>query len=187
MRHGDTGMKGQYIGATDVPVSESGVEQVKKTGKLLRSETINKVYCSPMLRCRQTADILDITCPATLCSQLKEINFGRWEGKKFEEIAEIDKTLVDSWVSDPSGFCFPGGESVGDFRARVGVFAEKLVAETEKKILVVSHGGVLRHLLCLLLGISYLNYVAFEVKPGCLTTLRLFPEGGVLTGFNLTG
>jgi broad specificity phosphatase PhoE len=57
----------------------------------------------------------------------------------------------------------------------------------EEKILIITHGGIIRHLLCLLLGLEAEKYLLFEVKSGCISSLRLFDEGGLLTGLNITG
>jgi alpha-ribazole phosphatase/probable phosphoglycerate mutase len=58
---------------------------------------------------------------------------------------------------------------------------------SEEKILIIAHGGIIRHLLCLLLGLDAEKYLLFEVKPGRVSSVQLYDEGGVLTGFNITG
>lgn len=187
LRHGDTGMTGRYIGSSDPGLSERGVRQVKKTRLQLRNAGIDKVFCSPLLRCRQTAELLSLPCSCRFSDSVKEIDFGRWEEKSFEEIIRIDKEIVDSWVSDPDHFCFPGGDSIDHFRQRVEQFKKQLDDGLEKTVLVVSHGGVIRHLLCLILGLNAHNYLIFDVQPGRFCTVKLFGEEGILTGFNLGG
>lgn len=187
LRHGDTGLQGRYIGSTDVPLTERGREQVRKTGGVLQGKGINKIICSPMLRCRQTLEQLDLPCINQFSELLREIAFGRWEGRNFAEIVQIDKELVDSWVTEPDTFSFPGGESLDTFKNRVATFKTELEKMDEDNILVIAHGGIIRHLLCLLLGLDSEKYLVFDVKPGCFCSIRLFAEGGVLTGFNITG
>lgn len=187
LRHGDTGLPGRYIGATDAPLTDRGREQVGKTGALLRAKGITKIVCSPMLRCRQTLEQLGLSCSCQFNGLLREIDFGRWEGKNFQEIVRLDKKLVDSWVAAPGAFSFPGGESLTAFRKRVSTFKTLLEKMVEENILVISHGGFIRYLLCLLLGLDFDNYLLFDVKPGCFCSIRLYAEGGVLTGFNIKG
>ena len=187
LRHGDTGLPGRYIGSTDAPLTEEGREQVRKTGRVLREKGVAKILCSPLLRCRQSLEELDLPSPCQFNERLREIDFGRWEGKNFAEIVHGDKELVDSWVADPNSFSFPAGESLHSFTRRIAAFKSELDSMVEKNLLIVSHGGVIRHLLCLLLGLHAERYLVFDVQPGCFCSVRLYPEGGVLTGFNIKG
>ena len=187
LRHGDTGLQGRYIGSTDVPLSESGVVQVRKTGGVLQDKGITKIVCSPMLRCRQTLEQLDIPATWLFNEFLREVDFGQWEGKNFSEIVKNDKERVDSWVNEPETFSFPGGESLAAFQNRVAQFKGQLEKMVDDTVLVIAHGGTIRHLLCLLLGLDSGKYLLFDVKPGCFCSIQLFAEGGVLTGFNIKG
>jgi alpha-ribazole phosphatase len=187
LRHGDTGLQGCYIGRTDVPLSSGGSLQIGRTARLLQQEKIGRILCSPMLRCRQTMELLDLPCPCEYHEMLKEVDFGRWEGQRFAEIAQSDAGLIDSWINDPAHFRFPEGESTLDFRQRVTAAYEMLSAAAEERLLLVTHGGVIRHLLCLMLGLPLEKYLAFDVRPGAFSSLQVYSEGCVLTGFNLKG
>ncbi len=187
LRHGDTGRQGCYIGITDVPLSAIGQQQARDTGRTLRQEKIDQVFCSPMLRCRQTSAQLDLPIPYQVHELLKEVDFGRWEGKSFAEIVADDAEAVAVWTNDPAHFCFPGGEALIDFHNRVTTIMKMLFEENSKHILLITHGGVIRHLLCLCLGIPLDKYLVFDVQPGSYTSLLLYPDGGVLTGMNIRG
>ncbi|MGB3212017.1 MAG: histidine phosphatase family protein [Desulforhopalus sp.] len=187
LRHGDTGMLRRYIGSSDVPITGQGREQVRKTGEVLQEKEIQKILCSPMLRCRQTLEQLNLQCACRFDELLKEIDFGRWEGKNFAEIEQGDKGLVATWMNNPTTFSFPEGESLDAFSKRVALVKSQLEQMVEDKILVITHGGIIRHLLCLLLGLNSKDYLVFDVKPGCFCSLRLYSQGGVLTGFNIKG
>ncbi len=187
LRHGDTGFQGRYIGTTDVPLTKGGKEQVRKTGTVLQEQGIAKIVCSPLLRCQQTLEIVNLPCTSQLSELLREVDFGRWEGKSFAEIVQSDQNLVDSWVKEPENFSFPGGESLAAFQKRIATFKTELEKMGEDKILVIAHGGIIRHLLCLLLGLDSNKYLIFDVMPGCFCSVRLFAEGGLLTGFNIRG
>lgn len=187
LRHGDTGLPGRYIGSTEAPLTDKGRAQVRQAAGLLQAKGMTTIVCSPMLRCRQTLEQLDLPCPFRFDELLKEVDFGRWEGKNFQEIVRRDKELVDSWVSDPASFSFPDGESLAAFNKRIVACKILLEKMPEEKILIISHGGIIRHLLCLLLGLDTEKHLLFEVKPGRVSSVQLYDEGGVLTGFNITG
>lgn len=187
LRHGDTGLTGRYIGSTDAPLIDEGKRQVQATGRLLQHTGITKVISSPMLRCRQSFQQLGLDLPCDYVESLREIDFGRWEGRNFTEILQSDKQLVESWANEAEDFTFPEGESLAGFRTRVAQFKTELEKMDEEKILVIAHGGIIRYLLCLLLGISLEKYLIFDVKPGRYSAVQLFSEGGVLTGFNIKG
>ncbi len=187
LRHGDTGFHGRYIGSSDVPLTDLGKEQSRNTGRLLLKNNITQILCSPMIRCRQTLDQLDTTVECQFNELLKEIDFGSWEGKTFSDIVQSDQQLVDCWVTDPANFSFPGGESHAVFRRRVAIIKSELEKMVEDNILVITHGGIIRNILCLFLNIDINKYLVFDVKPGCFCSIQLHSEGGILTGFNIRG
>ncbi len=184
LRHGETTLKNRYVGALDVPLSAIGSKQVNLLGVTLQNISFDYVFCSPMLRCRQTLDLLELHSPCEYNDIFKEIDFGQWEGKTFTEIVHSDKKLVDKWSLEPDCFCFPGGESLVDFQKRISHAKEIIALCEHSKILVVAHGGVIRYLLCYFLQLSVKNYLIFDVQPGKISQLRLYPEGGVLSKFN---
>lgn len=186
MRHGDTGLKGRYVGSSDVTLSPLGFKQTKDLCAYLDTVSFDAILCSPMLRCRQSIEALQRE-DVSYHDFLKEIDFGEWEKKSFDEIVLEYKTLVDKWAKQDENFVFPGGEAMSSFYARIARCAQHLRNIEENAILVVCHGGVIRHLICELLHIPKENYLLFDVAPGCYSTLQLFPEGGILTGLNLKG
>jgi broad specificity phosphatase PhoE len=184
LRHGSTGQNGRFIGSTDLPVTPSGFEQIAETRMLLQHLGISTLYCSPMLRCRQTADHLGLGLEREECSSLKEIDFGFWEQKTFDEIAAKWPKEVQEWANWSEAFTFPGGENTGNFLKRVQAAREIIDNSREERVLVVAHGGVIRQLICLYLGISSDKYLLFDIKAGCYSTLSLFSDGGILTSLN---
>ena len=121
---------------------------------------------------------------AVVDERLREIDFGRWEMKSFAEIAATDQDLLPGWA-EYTNFAFPGGEKVAAFCGRVAGVLADLRASAHQEIAVVTHGGVIRTLICLALGLSPKNYLLFDARPGSLAVLDLHPDGAVLTGLNL--
>ncbi len=185
LRHGQTGFSGQYIGAKDVPLSANGFHQIARLQPLLKNQQIDCIMSSPMLRCRESTEILFADHPVQYDDDLREIDFGRWEGLSFQEIAASDPDLVDKWAVWNPDFCFPEGECIAHFLKRVHRAGSRIQESSNENIILIAHGGVIRALLCYLLNLKPENYLLFQVGKGKYSTLELFSEGAVLTGFNL--
>lgn len=185
LRHGDTGLTGKFVGSSDVGLSDKGRAQIAASALPLSSLGIERVFCSPLLRCRQSLELLDLELPTTISDNLREIDFGHWERRTFQDIAIKYRSDIELWKNDYRGFAFPGGEAVAGFIQRVTEISDELREIPESKVLVVSHGGVIRHLLCLLLLLPFESYLAFDIKTGKYTSLDLFEGGAALTGLNL--
>lgn len=188
-RHATTGEKfsGRYVGSTDVPLCGEGIEQAHLLAKAAAFAAPARIFCSPLLRARQTADIVahQVGRGYEILDDLREIDFGRWERLSFAEICLHDQALVDLWGRNAAQFQFPDGEANSDFRDRVQRSLHTLIAQPESPLLVVSHGGVIRAMICQLLGLDYEKYLLFEVQPAKMAVLELFGDKGVLTGFNI--
>ncbi len=142
------------------------------------------IYTSPLRRCTSSCSLLGLDEQAVVTEEIREVDFGEWEGLTFVEITSSESGRVQQWRDDEKTFAFPGGESIASFRRRVVHFSRHLYEADADAILVVSHGGVIRHLLCLLLKIPLDKHIAFKLDYGKTATLDLHREGGVLTSFN---
>ncbi len=190
MRHGDTGYSGRYLGATDVGITEKGREQIEKIRPSLFAASVETIWVSPMRRCRQSLDILlEESCyfgRETVLPELREIDFGRWEKKSFAELLAEEPELVRKWVEE-ADFTFPEGESVASFRGRMEKVKQHIDMLQTNSLLIVAHGGVIRSLLCLLLGLQQDRYLLFDIAPARITEILYFKEGGgVLRRCNAT-
>lgn len=189
LRHGPAAISpGCLVGSTDAPLSGQGL--VRLSGLIEPYlQSVECWYCSPMLRASQTFDCLrqygcSIEHPVYSDERLREIDFGNWEMKTFAEIAAADPAKVTAW-QEYTNFVFPSGEAVADFVLRVREMLEVLTAASGS-VGVVTHGGVIRTMICMVLGLPVQNYLLFDVQPASLTILDLFAGGsGVLRGLNL--
>lgn len=190
IRHAETDAGGRklFVGSTDVEASRDGLERLDRLADTLRAYTPEIWFSSPLQRSVQTIERL---CPAEKAGlryqvdeRLREVDFGRWEMKTFAEIAGRDPDLVEQW-SHYDTFIFPGGEPVADFQGRVADVLAFLRSLPAREVAVVTHGGVIRTMICLALGLDCTNYLLFDVRPGTLTVLDLFPDGGVLRGLGM--
>jgi broad specificity phosphatase PhoE len=116
---------------------------------------------------------------------LREIDFGQWECKTFEQMAAADAAAVERWAAFDRGFAFPGGESLRGFLARVRRCAKRLCADEAETVLAVTHGGVIRMMICHLLGLRPRQYVLFDVGNAACAVVNVFEGKGVLSALNL--
>lgn len=188
-RHAETGeqLRNRYVGAMDVPISAAGVLQVSQLADRLSAFAFGELVCSPLMRCRQTADILSrrIGCQLHVVDGLAEVNFGRWEGLSFDEICGRDPDLVEQWGENGLNFTFPGGENVRHFHQRVQGQIDSFLDSDAEQLLVVSHGGVIRSMICALLGLDLEHYLLFNVQPARFVQLDISDRRAVLSGLNL--
>ncbi len=187
IRHGDLGeaCRGLYIGRTDVPLSEGGKRQAAALAGELRRLHGAHLICSPLLRARETAEIaLGAADACDIDPDLREIDFGRWEGMGFARIAATDPAAVDRWAALDEDFTFPGGEGFGAFSQRIGAAAGRIAADPAGTVVAFTHGGVIRYLICRFLGLEGRHYLLFDVRPGSLSEVSLEGERGVLTRLN---
>lgn len=178
VRHGETALNSQHrlIGSTDVSLSRAGRLRLKTTATNLLTYPAERCLCSPMSRCTQTAGALfpKSHLPIEILPDLREINFGSWETLTFDEISKMPGNDYDGWAKFRLSFQFPGGERLGEFVSRMKRVAMTISSAPEETIVVITHGGVVRMLTCLFLGLPPRNYLLFDPKPASLTVINLF-------------
>ncbi len=187
LRHGKTVSSGKYIGSTNIGLADEGIVQVEKLAPIIARESADHVVCSPLLRCRETLKLLDLSGNATIDDDLREINFGEWEEKSFDEVSTRYPDLIQEWALGKMDFCFPGGEGLRDFKTRLEQVKKRLINQDVETLLVVTHGGVIRHMICSILGLPFEHYLLFRILESRYTVLDIYREGGVLAGLNLGG
>lgn len=186
LRHGPAAVPpGALVGSSDPPLTGQGLERLTALPPQLRE--IERWHCSPLRRARQTLDCLCqhgyVQIAPVYDQRLREIDFGSWELRTFADIAATEPEQVEAW-QQYEDFTFPGGEAVADFVGRVGGLLAEFTAQGGT-VGAVTHGGVIRTMTCLALGLPPRSYLLFDVRPASLTILDLFPGGGVLRGLNL--
>ncbi len=149
IRHGITrgNLRGLYQGSgTDLPLCPRGKEQLLRLKSKFTYPKVDKIYVSPLRRAYQTADILYPDMDYVFVSDLRECNFGEFEGKTFDELI---KTNVDfpRWFDPGSGFQPPGGESSKDFTERCVSALDSMFTDMMTKGIhearAITHGGVI--------------------------------------------
>ena len=187
IRHGEIepGHEGKFVGRLDVPLGERGERQARALRRVVPPPP-RLLLCSPSLRARRTAELaLGEAAEEILFSEdLMEAAFGRWEDLSFAEIERADPALIKELSAFEPAFAFPGGERLSDFLRRVERVATRIAAVREENVVVFTHGGIIRLLLCLWLGLSPRDYLKFEVQFAGVVKLLLHRGKGVLLGLD---
>lgn len=155
LRHGECEGGEIFRGATDVDLTEEGVMNMRDRLARISTPPWQRVISSPLRRClgfaQETADRLN--APLHVEDDLREMHFGDWEGRAFAEIWQQDDRLR-LWGNDPEKHTPPGGESLADFAERVDAVLRRLVhTYPNERLLIITHGGVIRLLLAHARGI----------------------------------
>ena len=189
VRHGETALKSsqRLWGHTDVELSALGLKQAERLRDHLASEKIDFIYSSDLKRALVTARTiasrhqLDITT----CTELREFNYGKVEGLTFEEIDRLYPECSRYLRERDPDLRFPDGESLTELGKRVGKFTERLKEhKAEEAILIVIHSGVLRTLICQLLGIELRHIYQFIPELASLSIMETYPGGAILNLFS---
>lgn len=148
VRHGETAWnaEGRYQGQANPSLNEHGTAQAVRLAESLAEIEFCAAYTSDLDRAQTTAEIIgEDDLWFFTDSRWRELSFGEWEGKRFEEIAELDSARLRDWVKDPTAFPPPGGESLRDLADRVQEAATELCREHPNgNVLIVTHGGPIR-------------------------------------------
>lgn len=184
LRHGRTTQPGTYTGLRDVELCDTGRTQINSLQPLFSHSIFDHCYCSPLLRCRQTLELLDLKAVCTIDENLQEICFGQWEGLRVDQIEERFPGQIGQWSRLQENFRFPGGDMIVEFNDRVCRWFDKLLKKDFNRVLIVSHAGVLRTAICHLLGIDISHCFAFNIKEAGVAAVTVSDGFGRLDFFN---
>ncbi|MGO4002480.1 alpha-ribazole phosphatase family protein [Pseudomonas fluorescens] len=178
LRHGETELGGGLRGSLDDALTATGWQQM--SAALIDRGPWNRVISSPLQRCAQFAEQLAfrLGVPVSLEKDLQELHFGAWEGQSAAALMETDAEGLGLFWADPYSFTPPQGEAVIDFSARVLAAVERLhQAHAGERVLLVSHGGVMRLLLARARGLPREQLLNVEVAHGGFFSLSVAGAG----------
>ena len=140
LRHGETRYNAEkrYLGRTDIPLSPKGREELDRAD--FSPET---VYVSPLRRTAETAEILFPEARLIPVPDLREMDFGIFEGRTYLDMADL--SAYREWVDGGCLGQIPGGEGKADFCERVcaafAALADRAAENGENPLVIVAHGG----------------------------------------------
>ena len=159
--------RGTCYGFSDLDLAPTFETEASRLLPLLPATTLN-VYASPLQRCNRLARFLFKDAHIQLDERLKELNFGDWEMKRWDDLGE---NAMQEWMNDYVRVRVPGGESYEDLHARaIASFLE--VAATGQHSAIVTHGGVIRSILAYVTNTPLEKSFDIRVEWGRMARLR---------------
>ncbi|BBB93280.1 MAG TPA: alpha-ribazole phosphatase [Methylomusa anaerophila] len=162
VRHGQTiwNVEKKYQGHSDIGLTETGLHQARQVAEGLTKEEIDAVYASDLSRAYKTAEFIAALRGLQVISvpELREIKFGEWEGLTYDQIMLKWPHIMGKLWACPDEVEIPGGETFRQLKARAHAAMQRIVAaHPEETVVVVSHGGTIRTILCAILDIHLNN------------------------------
>jgi len=199
VRHGEieSNIKKVYAGWSEEPLTENGVRQAEKAGKALRGKGIEAIYCSPLKRAFQTAEIIGgiIGKKPIPDDSFKEMKLGPWEGLSEGKIAETYPAEWQIWNERPAELVLEGRETLRELQNRVLEGVRRLRSDCRRQrteggeqrsgdVVVVTHVAIIRVLMLYSKGRDLNEYRKVPV-PGNGEVLELADALNSSTAYQL--
>lgn len=175
LRHGETGNGLRFCGSTDHALTEAGWQQMWSRVEQTSTHW-QHIITSPLLRCTQFAQALADRCAIPLIqdARIQEIHFGKWEGCTAAELMQTDAGALARFWRNPLDNPPPQAEHVLDFQARVLAAWQDIHTQfAGQNILLVTHSGVMRVLLCHLLQQPLQQLLEFDIPHAAMRTVEV--------------
>ena len=181
VRHGEVAEEYHQVfgGRIDMELSPLGHSQAKHLAAFLHDRSFNRIYRSPMVRVKQTAEPLlrSLGKEALVIDDLCEVDFGVWTGYKWYEIKEKFGVDAIDWLLHLQNEDIPEAEPIDVYQSRIQKSLNRILNEGEgDEVLVFCHGGVIRMLLSLMLKEPFCKMDRFEVDYASLSVLEIRGE-----------
>jgi len=179
VRHGVTAWNKEkrYLGHTDKGIirgEQSGLLKIKKE---LTNIYFDHIFTSDLRRCQESLELLDIPAQITVDARLRELDFGDWEGKTYDELK--NQKTYQNWLDNWENGMIPNGESADTFSGRIDSFFHERFQQirNNETILIMTHGGVIRYVVSKY--VSSLSFWELTIPNGhCLRLTFKKNEGG---------
>jgi broad specificity phosphatase PhoE len=191
VRHAEVEVRYHKIfgGTIDMNLSSRGHEQAGLLAKFLRIRKLEAIYASPMKRVQQTLQpFLANGAPAhTIVTDLREVDFGAWTGLNWEQVCEKFQLMTHQWLDHIERGVAPNGEDGPRFRARVEPAVQEIIRKHQGQTVgIFCHGGVIRMILSILLGLPLPRTNMFEIEYAGVTQIALRPGHAEIELLNFT-
>ena len=179
VRHGiaEGNLKKQHLGITNSPLAQIGRERLEKLAQAGGYPEVERVYTSPLDRCKDTAKIVYPQHEAIVVENFIERNFGEYEAKSIEDMK--DDPVYLQWVNSGFQGAPKGGESLAEFGQRsVDTFrhaVEEMLRDGVQRAAFCIHGGVIMAIMASLLRPER-NMYDYLAANGMGFTVRITPE-----------
>ena len=191
VRHGSTDYNSgrRFLGYSDIELNTTGYRQVERLRDRLANEKIDAIYSSDLKRTLATAEVIssgrDVDIVA--CPELREVNYGICEGLTFQEIGSRHPDVAAKCVNFTLELAFPEGECFEEFIERTCGFLGKLDKHGQSEtVLIVSHNGPLKVLICRFLGIDMEHWWQISIDTASLSIVDTSLRGARISCLNDT-
>ena len=191
IRHGETDYNNslRFQGQTDIPLNQKGIEQAERAADFLRNIPLQAIYTSTLIRAKTTAEIIARAKGMELqeTDALREMSFGIWENMNTKDIQKKYAKEWKDFFANPANTKIPQGESMSDAQKRVyPVVQEILDRYPEGDVAFVAHGGIIRVLICTMLGLDLNRAWHLHVGNASITCFYYWGRSYTLDYANLT-
>lgn len=176
IRHGETewNTQNRYQGSTDISLNSVGEAQARAIANRMKNDEVDRIYSSDLSRAYETARYIAKAknLNVQVIPQLKEINFGEWEGYTIPELEKIYGDEYKRFFLEPHLYPFPGEGSMKAVQMRVKKALEIIISNNpDGKVMVVSHGGIIKILIMTLMKMDLSFYKSFWLGNASLSIL----------------
>ncbi len=191
LRHGETEYNAQQrlLGRLDLSLNEKGRGQARRVVDFFRGVDLKAIYCSPLKRCLETAaPVAEAqSLEVEIMEGLMEVDMGEWDGRSIKELFEREGEAVGNWMRNPSSVAIPGGESFDAARERVMAAIGEITSRNPggEQVLVVSHGGPIRGVLCEALRMDLDSMFRLQIDLASVSAVKYY-EGGIQESATVT-
>ena len=187
VRHATAIGNGSFQGQRDVALAAAGRRELSGLCERVSRYPVRAVYASDLLRARQTADAVarKLGLQVEVRPELREMHFGEWEGLTWKQISARCPKLAKTWLERFPHQSAPGGETLAQFRRRIGAAIGKIVAAHRGECaLVVTHAGVTRFVLGSVLGLPAHNVFRLAQDPCAINVIDYLQDGAIVRCIN---
>lgn len=193
LRHGESLGNVKRVFAVqkeDLSLSELGVNQASGQADLLKTIEFGCIYASPLLRARQTANILaqKLNLTVIVCNSLIEVNVGVLDGRSQDapKNQALYESVLEEWERGNTNLGFPNGETLSDVEQRFGAFLHDVETRREKHVLVIGHCLLFMAVIWLFCENHDSCFEHGDIQRGHLSIIRRSDSRFRLLRFNLS-
>ena len=191
IRHGETDYNNalRFQGQTDVLLNRKGIEQAERVAEFFRDIPLRAIYTSNLKRASATAEIIGRVkgIEPQETDALREMSFGIWENMNSKDIQKKYAKEWKDFFASPANIKIPQGESMSDVQKRAYPEVQRILDEyPEGDVAFVAHGGIIRVLICTMLGLDLNRSWHLHVGNASVTCFYYWGRSYTLDYANLT-
>lgn len=169
IRHSQTdyNLENKYCGFKDIGLNKIGKAQARRIEAKLKDLKIDKIFSSDLKRSCQTAKIIfGNRCRIVKNKNLREINFGKWEGFNYKQILKRFPATYKKWLKNPFSVDITSGEKMSHFINRIKKELKNIIKnDSDKTVALIIHSGPIRVILNTMLGIKRNEFWHLKINP----------------------